>query len=84
MPEMDGFETLAVLKQPESGFSEIPVIFLSSDKKQEREAVALQRGAIDCIRKPLDPDILVSRVKRALRTHEKLVQLEKEREKREY
>ena len=78
MPEMDGFETLAVLKQPESGFSEIPVIFLSSDKKQEREAVGLQRGAIDCIRKPLDPDILVSRVKRALRTHEKLVQLEKE------
>ena len=78
MPEMDGFETLAVLKQPESGFSEIPVIFLSSAKKQEREAVGLQRGAIDCIRKPLDPDILVSRVKRALRTHEKLVQLEKE------
>ena len=78
MPEMDGFETLNRLKKPDSGFARIPVIFLSSDKKQEREAMGLQLGAIDCIRKPLEPDILVSRVKRALCTHEKLVKLEKE------
>ena len=78
MPVMDGFETMSRLKQMDGGVADIPVIFLSSDKKQEREAKGLQMGAIDCVRKPIDPDILVSRVKQALRTHEKLVQLERE------
>ena len=78
MPVMDGFETMSRLKQMDGGVSDIPVIFLSSDKKQEREAKGLQMGAIDCVRKPIDPDILLSRVKQALRTHEKLVQLERE------
>ena len=78
MPDMDGFETLKRFRQFEAGRGETPVIFLSADHKQELEARGLQLGAIDYIRKPFVPDILISRVQNALQTREKLQQFERE------
>ena len=77
MPGMDGFETLEKLRELGNGRFEIPVIFLA-DQGQDSETRALQLGAIDYIRKPFAPDILVSRVRNALRTREKLQQFERE------
>ena len=77
MPGMDGFETLGKLRELSNGPFEIPVIFLA-DQGQDYETRALQLGAIDYIRKPFAPDILVSRVRNALRTREKLQQFERE------
>ena len=77
MPGMDGFETLEKLRELGNGRFEIPVIFLA-DQGQDSETRALQLGAIDYIRKPFEPDILVSRVRNALRTREKLQQFERE------
>ncbi len=76
MPGMDGFETLKALRQ-QALPTEIPVIFLSADHSQEFETMGLQLGALDYIRKPFMPDVLVSRVQNALRTQEKLQKLER-------
>ena len=78
MPGMDGFETLAKLRQQEGDGPEIPVIFLSADQKLATESKGLRSGAVDYIRKPLVPGILITRVQNALRTQEKLQQFERE------
>ena len=78
MPEMNGFETLRRLRELREGEPEIPIIFLSSDQKREYETEVLQQGALDYIGKPFVPDVLISRVQNALRTQEKLQQLEQE------
>ena len=78
MPGMDGFETLAKLRQQEGDGPEIPVIFLSADQKLATESKGLRSGAVDYIRKPLAPGILITRVQNALRTQEKLQQFERE------
>jgi CheY-like chemotaxis protein len=64
MPEMDGFETMRALREkPET--RDIPVIFLSaSEEEQAAEGVAL--GAMDFIRKPFVPELLVLRVRHAV------------------
>ncbi|MCR5684487.1 MAG: response regulator [Lachnospiraceae bacterium] len=64
MPEMDGFETLRQLRaQQNENQNEIPVIFLTADEDQESETMGLQLGAMDFIKKPFVPDILLLRVK---------------------
>ncbi len=78
MPGFDGFETLRTLRQHEGHNTRIPVIFMSDTKEPETVAKGLQAGAIDCIGKPFVPEILISRVKNALRTHEKIQHLELE------
>ena len=71
MPGMDGFETLAKLRQQEGDGPETPVIFLSADQKLATESRGLRSGAVDYIRKPLAPGILITRVQNALRTQER-------------
>ena len=78
MRDMNGFDTLRRLREQEGDGPQTPVIFLSSDENQESEARGLRLGATDFIRKPFDPDALVSRVLNALRTQEKLQQFEKD------
>ena len=62
MPGMDGFETLAALRETNEG-KDVPVIFLTADENEGTEAKGLQLGATDYIRKPFNPDVLVRRVK---------------------
>ncbi len=76
MPVMDGFETLDKLRRMEEGRMPIPVIFLTADAKQETETRGIRLGAMDYIRKPFVPEVLVSRVQSALRTHERMQQYE--------
>ena len=73
MPEMDGFETLRRLKQEIEPGQEIPVIFLTSDENSESEMKGLDLGAMDFIRKPFVPEVLILRVKHII----ELVRLQK-------
>lgn len=75
MPEMNGFETLAAIRQNRvsgSGVSEvlnnndIPVVFLTADDDSETETKGLRAGAMDFIRKPFVPDVLLLRVNHAI------------------
>ncbi len=62
MPEMDGFETLIELRKLEKA-KEIPVIFLTADEQEKTEVKGLALGAVDFIRKPFVPDVLLLRVR---------------------
>jgi len=63
MPEMDGFKTMENLNSIMSPGEEIPVIFLTADENQESETRGLQLGAMDFIKKPFVPEVLVLRVR---------------------
>ena len=63
MPEMDGFETMRLLKREMAPGQEIPVIFLTADDNAESEMKGLNLGAMDFIKKPFVPDVLTARVK---------------------
>ena len=65
MPEMDGFETLRRLRV-EAHKSDIPVIFLTADETEESETKGLALGAMDFIKKPFVPDVLVLRVRHTI------------------
>ena len=62
MPEMDGFEFAARVKESES-FREIPIIFVTA---KASEAVDIYRayevGAVDYLLKPLEPEIVKAKV----------------------
>ncbi len=61
MPEPDGFETLARLRaQPE--LAALPVIFLTAEEDSAAEIRGLRAGAMDFIRKPFVPEVLLTRV----------------------
>ncbi|MCR5138525.1 MAG: response regulator [Oscillospiraceae bacterium] len=66
MPGLDGFETLAQLRAENSLAADIPVIFLTGDDKQGSEARGLQLGAMDFIKKPFVPEVLVLRVRHTI------------------
>lgn len=61
MPEMDGFETLRLLKDnPRT--QDIPVIFLTATQDRVVEARALESGAMDFITKPFERRVLLHRI----------------------
>lgn len=63
MPEMDGFET-AMLMQEHESMHNVPIIFVTAISKEEKYAEqAAEIGAVDYIFKPINPEILKSKVK---------------------
>ncbi len=63
MPELDGFETLRILRE----FSNIPVIMLTAKGEEDDRVYGLELGADDYIAKPFSPRELSSRVRAVLR-----------------
>ena len=63
MPELDGFETLRLLRE----FSTIPVIMLTAKGEENDKVYGLELGADDYITKPFGPRELSSRIKAVLR-----------------
>ena len=61
MPEMDGFETVAEIKGNRET-ANIPVIFLTADDDSNTETKGLEAGAMDFIKKPFVPEVLLLRV----------------------
>src|SRR5450830_96299 len=66
MPEMDGIETCRRLKA-DAATASIPVIFLTAKNLQEDEALGRSAGAVDFLRKPVNPDLLFARVEAHLK-----------------
>ncbi len=66
MPEMDGFETLELLRE----ISTVPVILLTVKSDEEDIIRGLSLGADDYITKPFSPRILVTRTTAVLRRAE--------------
>lgn len=65
MPDMDGFTMLKELKQHPATCN-IPVIFLTADTDANTEYNSFKAGAMDYIRKPFVPDIMLERINRIL------------------
>ena len=62
MPGMDGFET-AELMRSNKDTEHIPIIFVTAISKEQKHVFRGYRsGAVDYLSKPLDPDILKSKV----------------------
>ena len=61
MPEMDGYETIKILKSNEKT-KDIPVIFLTAKTESDDELEGLSLGAIDYITKPFQPSLLIKRI----------------------
>ena len=62
MGGMSGFETFDVIKK-EMGEEVVPVIFLTADDDTQTETHGLKSGAMDFIKKPFVPEILLIRVR---------------------
>ena len=65
MPGMDGFETLAAIRQNKVT-ADIPVIFLTADDDSSTETRGLEAGARDFIKKPFVPKVLLLRVRHTI------------------
>ena len=66
MPDLDGFETLRMLRE----FSSIPVIMLTAKGEENDKVYGLELGADDYVTKPFGPRELSSRIKAVLRRFE--------------
>ena len=65
MPGMNGFQTAAAIR----GLKEtagIPIVFLTADDDDATEIKALEAGAMDFIKKPFVPEVLMLRVRHTL------------------
>ncbi len=77
MPGMNGFETLESLREFEkkNNLGTTPVIFLSGEGDSETERKSLKIGASDFVRKPLDKEILLSRIINTIENHKTIESL---------
>ncbi len=66
MPELDGFETLRMLRE----FSSVPVVMLTAKGEEDDKVFGLELGADDYVTKPFGPRELSSRVKAVMRRNE--------------
>jgi len=59
MPGCSGLELAAILREEEA-FTEVPILFLSTESNLERQLSALSLGGDDFLTKPIDPSDLVT------------------------
>ncbi len=62
MPDVSGYEVCRQLKA-DSHTKHIPIIFLTSKTETESQEIGMALGAVDYITRPINPEILLSRVK---------------------
>ncbi len=77
MPDMDGFETAELIRGNEET-KHIPIIFVTAISKEQKYVFkGYDKGAVDYLFKPLDPDILQSKVNIFLELHRQKEDLKK-------
>ena len=77
MPEMDGIETLKILKKKNP---ELQVILLTGHATVEKGIEAMKLGAMDLLEKPADLTTLTEKIKKA--QAKRIILVEKKTEKR--
>jgi PAS domain S-box-containing protein len=81
MPELDGFETAALIKQRERT-RHIPIIFITAISKDEQQVYrGYSAGAVDYVFKPFSPEVLRSKVSVFIELHEKNEELRRQSER---
>ena len=76
MPEMDGFEVAELMRKKEKT-REIPIIFITAISKEDKYVFkGYEKGAVDYMFKPFDPEILKSKVNVFLELYRKKNELE--------
>ena len=65
MPEMDGYATLAAIKEDDD-LRHLPVIMVSSVDELDSVVRCIELGAADYLPKPFDPPILAARIRSSL------------------
>jgi len=84
MPEMDGFETAEIMRKNEKT-KNVPIIFVTAINKEEKHIFkGYEKGAVDYLFKPIDPQIIKSKVNIFLelfRKRESLLETRKRLEK---
>jgi two-component system sensor histidine kinase/response regulator len=68
MPGLDGFEVCRQLKEDPST-QDIPVVFLTAKQNFDDETYGLRLGAMDFIRKPSNPAVILARVTNLVELH---------------
>ncbi len=69
MPEMDGFEVYNRIRKTYRNHN-VPVAFLTAEEDAEAEIRGLKMGAVDFVRKPFVPQIMLHRIGRILQLEE--------------
>jgi type II secretory ATPase GspE/PulE/Tfp pilus assembly ATPase PilB-like protein/DNA-binding response OmpR family regulator len=64
MPNLDGFKLIEIIHQ--KGFG-TPLIFLTGSTNEQDEVLGFELGAVDYMKKPIKKDVLLIRVKKALK-----------------
>jgi len=62
MPGLDGFEVMEILRDGKMT-CRVPILFLTALENGDNEVLALEKGAGDYLRKPIKPEVLLSRVR---------------------
>jgi len=75
MPDLDGFETCARIKQMEKG-KDIPIVFITAKTDEESIEAAYDAGGFDYVTKPFKPKELLARVKTQLKLKQLIDHLE--------
>ena len=70
MPGMSGYELQQALQQEMQ--KTIPFMFMTADPNEDTESKGFENGAMDFIRKPFRPDVLLRRVGNILQTVEQI------------
>ncbi|TPQ28854.1 diguanylate cyclase [Methylomonas koyamae] len=74
MPDFSGQEVIKALKSHKDT-QDIPTIFVTAETNFQVEANALEMGAVDFITKPVNPLVLIARVKTHLRLRRRELEL---------
>ena len=65
MPGRDGFQTMRAIRENGTA-ADVPVIFLTADDDSNTEKRGLEEGAVDFIKKPFVPEVLLLRVRHTI------------------
>ncbi|MCB1473775.1 MAG: response regulator [Rhodobiaceae bacterium] len=82
MPGMSGYELLTELRRDHPGLAEMPFLFLSAFNERETVIEGIRLGADDFLTKPIDYEMLLTKVEAELRQASRIVR-EKDLERTE-
>lgn len=66
MPELDGIETTHIIRRFHEEYANVPIIAFSAATSTEMEMTFLNEGLNDCVAKPIELRMLISKLKRWL------------------